>query len=246
MIPRKLYFRLRFFITLTVIAPASAFSASKTAISPELEKAILAEDWQRVVTKCGPNEGLTSLPVLRAIKAHGCLTLNQNNQSLLLFLSITNDSDLVTWDTWTQEFSQKHSKKSIAHYFRGDALARLGKFDLAIQSFNKALNYNSDFVLALNARGVALAYKKQWKEADEDFERACEIAPTFAEAYTSHGTLLILKKAPEGAEIFFNKALTVSPDFALALNGRGCAEFARRTRGPQSGSARRHVGARPI
>ncbi|GEM_PF-6213556 len=212
-------------VAIIMVTGGYAFSASPIGISAEIEKAALAEKWQLVADLCGPNEKLTSSPVLRAIKGHALLALNHNNESLLLFLSISDDSVCMTWRKWTESFSSRYSTNAVAHYLKGDALGRCGNYDRAIKSFAQALKYKPNFALALNARGAIYAYKKQWNEALADFEKACTIAPKFADAHASLGNLLLLKKAPSGAADCFNKVLPLFPEFALALNGRGCANF---------------------
>ena len=212
-------------VAITLVTTGHALSAFQTNITTEIENAALAEKWQLVADQCGPNEKLTSSPVLRAIKGHALLALNQNNESLLLFLSISEDSVCMTWRKWTESFSSRYSTNAVAHYLKGDALARCGNYDLALKSFAQALKYKPNFALALNARGVIYAHRKQWNEALADFEKACAIAPKFADAHASLGNLLLLKKAPSGAVDCFNKVLPLFPEFALALNGRGCANF---------------------
>lgn len=205
------------------------FSACQTSIDVKMEKSLLAEDWKYVIDNYSSSEELNSSPILRAIKGHACLALNRNNESLLLFLSITHDSATTAWNIWSQKFLERNSTSPIAHYFRGDALARRGEFDLAVQSFTQALKYKTNFALALNARGVVYSSLKEWNKAYNDLEEACKIDTTFAEAFGSHGTLLVIKKASASDDTydFFNKALAISPQFALALNGRGCAAYGR-------------------
>lgn len=202
-----------------------AFPDHSPTINPEIEKNLLTEDWKTVAEKCGQNEKLVVCPVLRAIKGHACLALNRNNESFVLFLSIGNNKDRLAWKAWTDDFVKRHADKPIAHYLKGDALARLGDLELAIQSYNKALKEKSDLVPALIARGVQFVAKRQWNDARNDFERAIDTKPPLAEAYASLGTLLILKKAPEGAYDSYEKALKLSPGYVLALNGLGCAKY---------------------
>lgn len=76
--------------TLGLCVPASI-------INQDIEKALLVKDWHTVNAKSGTPEELAKLPVLRAIKGHACLLLNQNNESLYLFLSLANKSDLESW-----------------------------------------------------------------------------------------------------------------------------------------------------
>ena len=88
---------------------------------------------------------------------HACLWLNRNDESLTLFLSLADDRAGRAWLEWTETFVKEHDGAPVAHYLRGDALARSGRWVEAIDCYHKALNTRGDFALALNARGVAYA-----------------------------------------------------------------------------------------
>jgi tetratricopeptide (TPR) repeat protein len=198
---------------------------SGIAISSDIEKALLTEDWETVAAKVGPDEQVSASPVLRAIKGHACLALNHNNESLLLFLSISDEPDLFAWKKWTTVFAEQNPGNPVAHYLRGDALARLEKTDEAIAAFNRSLRIKGAFVLSLNARGVAHASMRRWNEARADLEEACRTDSSLAELFVSIGTLQVLKRAPDGAVRSYRKALDISPDHSLAHNGLGCAYY---------------------
>lgn len=187
---------------------------------PQLESAILKEDWSKVVSVLGPDKTLS--PSAKLVKAHALLAVNRNNESLCLFLSTSSDDDLKQWEVWTQDFAKRHPQKAIAHYFRGDAFARLGQWDGALAEFREALKIRMDHALVLNARGVTYAAKAAWDQALLDFDAAAKAGPRFADAYASRGAMYIQRMdGAEGAAKAFTRALELSPDFVLALNGRG-------------------------
>lgn len=208
---------------------------SQAAVQPiakvdeQLEKAILAEDWEKVIQLL-PAEAEPNMPVyLRLVKGHACLATNRNNESLCLFLSATSKEKLQKWQKWSQDFATKYPVSPIAHYFKGDALARLRRWNAAISVYGDALAQaeNNRHALVFNGRGVAHARHNKLLEARLDFARAIKYSGrTLADAYANIGALRIQKKdGAEGALKAFNKALKISPTFALALHGRGCVRL---------------------
>src|SRR6185503_5193335 len=123
-------------------------------VPPEVEKALLGEDWSKVVELLAKVDGSTVSPVLRLIKGHACLALNRNNQAIELFASSANDHDRQEWRTWSQMIAEKYPKQAIALYLKGDAFARSKEWKAADECFEKALYLNPQCYLASNARGV--------------------------------------------------------------------------------------------
>ena len=219
---------------------AAAWSGLRTRTGPgrdPLESAVLAENWREVKTACGSAADAQLAAHLRALKAHACLALNDNDESLGLFLSLANRGDLAAWEAWATKFAEDHRRSPVAVYLKGDALARLGDWAAATKAYTQALSQADTPLVAamiLNARGVALVYCSKPKEALGDMERACMAAPGFADAHASLATLLVLTEAPEGAMEHYDQALSgAGNSFALARNGRGCAMIGFR-RDPQT------------
>ena len=215
-------------ITLFVVLSGILNAQSDPLLDQKVKKAILAEEWTKVVDVLGPDSNLTSLPVARLIKGHACLALNRNNESLCLFLSVTSEGDLKKWKDWTPQFAKQNPKSAIACYFEGDAFARLEQWDSAVVALGKGLELDSSHVLILNARGVMQSARGDWNTAIKDLTKAAMVCDSLADPYVSLGVIYFQKRtgATEAALKSFNRALELSPDFALALNGRGCAQFA--------------------
>jgi tetratricopeptide (TPR) repeat protein len=201
----------------------------------EVTGAVLAEDWAKVrdVTKSVTAE--TPSVELRLIKGHALLALDQNNESSCLFFSITTgDSSSVAenlkkWENWTQKLADNNPNSAAAHYLKGDALARLERWDEAILTFNKALELQPNRALYLNGRGLVYAVREQWNEALVDLTKAIALNEDHAGYYASLGAYWMMKQiGARGAEAAFNKALEISPDFVFALYGRGCVRSVRR------------------
>jgi len=184
---------------------------------PELQAALLSEDWPAVSTLLSTQQA----PEARLITAHAYLARNKNNESLCLFLSVSSREELTKWEAWTRAFATQHPASAIAHYLKGDALARLEQWPAALAAFNKALELDPNHALALNARGVVHASQGQWDPAVVDLDDAIRANPSLADAHTSRGALNIQQRSgAPGALEAFNRALRLSPDSVVALNGR--------------------------
>ena len=208
--------------------------SSASFVPAGVESAALNEEWLRVVKLCANDKELVRSPALRALKGHACLALNQNDESLGLFLSIVNAIDRNDWLLWTRMLLKRNPNNRVAQYLNGDALARQGRWKEAIKLYSKALktgnkNTRSDFVLAFNARGIAYAKLKDFNSARDDLDAAIACAPEFADAHANLGTLKFLKGAPDTAIADYTRAIerskSKSRSFSLALNGRACARI---------------------
>src|ERR1035441_3294477 len=87
-----------------------------------VETALLAEDWKTVANMLASVNPQTPSPVLRMIKGHACLALNQNNEAVCLFLSGSPTNQCLIWHKWAQDFVVSHSKSPIAQYLVGSTL----------------------------------------------------------------------------------------------------------------------------
>ena len=212
-------------VSTTNAQPASELDGQ---LDERLEEAILAEDWEKVVSML-PKDDEWNLPAtLRLVKGHACLATNRNNESLCLFLSATSKEELQEWQEWSQDFATKYPASPIAHYFKGDSYARLEQWNLAISNFNIALKMDPNHPLVLNARGVAYANKNELAKARVDFQKAISTSDgQLSDAYANIGVLRIQKKSGiKGALRAFDKALEISPNFAIALHGKACLKVA--------------------
>ena len=210
--------------TVVLTSLAISCTSGQGPISKAVVKAILAEKWEEVANLL-PAEKTDSSPVAKFIKGHALLALNKNNESLCMFLAASTEPGLQEWEAWTKYFVQRHAKNAIAHYFYGDALARLENWDATLQQFSDALKIKQGHSLVLNAEAVVHAAKKEWDKSISDLEQAIKENSSLADAYANLGFLAILQsEGAKGALLDFDKALQLSPSFSVALYGRGCVK----------------------
>jgi tetratricopeptide (TPR) repeat protein len=222
---------LLFSIYLSTFIAASSMSQNQNSLTIDNKKemidALLKGNWTDVNKLLNNVTIKTTSSIDRLIKAHACLALNNNNESLCLFYNSSNETDKRNWKNWTKEFYNDHPTNEIASYLIGDAYARLKDYDSAIIYFNQGNIISPLNTLILNARGVVFLLRKNLITAREDFQNAIEKSNfTLADAYSNLGFYWIQRKeGAEGAIKSFNKALELSPKFSLAMHGKGCVEI---------------------
>ena len=106
---------------------------------------------------------------------------------------------------------------------RGVSFSELGRYERAIEDFNRALEINPRYALAYNNRGAAYAKKGDLDRAISDFNRAIEINPGYADAYVNRGLAYYNKGDLDRAIFDFNRALEINPRDVEAYVNRGAA-----------------------
>lgn len=209
-----------------LLAFTGFYTAWANDFSSEVKNALLEEDWAYIVEFHTVTTSSEEPPEIRAIKGHAYLALNENDTSLTQFLSLNTENERKAWLDLAEKFQTENTNNHVANYLKGDALARLGKWQDAIASYTTALTAKKDFALALNARGIAWAMSHEYDKGLDDLESAVRVAPDFADALASLGTVKMLAGVPDTAPSDYTDAINKSEAFALALNGRACAVIA--------------------
>lgn len=108
-------------------------------------------------------------------------------------------------------------------YWLGVVQARLGKNDVALATFDRALGVQSDFAGIHFSRANVLTDLERHEEAVASYDRAIELQPDFAMAHSNRGNLLQRFKRLEEAVASYDRAITLQPDYAVAYYNRGNA-----------------------
>jgi tetratricopeptide (TPR) repeat protein len=129
-------------------------------------------------------------------------------------------------------------------WFRGVEYAAEGKFEVAKEEFEKALEIDQLYGTAERAlkvikdvidqrikteaavhyfKGISYAEKEQLNESVSEFNKAIEINPRFASAYRGRGIAYDHKGQLDRAISDFDKAIQINPKDADAYKNRGAA-----------------------
>jgi tetratricopeptide (TPR) repeat protein len=116
--------------------------------------------------------------------------------------------------------SMSHEERldPIGFYNIGNALARLGDTDSAIESYRKAIKQrHGNYARALNNLGVLLLKQSHWDEAQESFISALRLEDSrYAEASYNLGRVYSMRGEADMAIREWSRALIVQPDHADA------------------------------
>ena len=93
--------------------------------------------------------------------------------------------------------------------------------DLALESYRRSLEINSDFMASWNNLGVAHLELGNDKEAKAAIQKAMAVDPKVALPVANYGTSLWLLDRSEDAEREFDRALRLEPGQAESLLGKG-------------------------
>ena len=111
-----------------------------------------------------------------------------------------------------------------AHVTLGSLNATLGKNDLALQEFQKALDINprdADAILGMATINENLSH---WKEAEEDYKRAIALRPEYWGGYTALGSFYDRQNRVQDAIAQFQHVTELTPDNTVAYSNLG-AEY---------------------
>lgn len=126
--------------------------------------------------------------------------------------------DNAVAESYFQQAVNSNSKNSAAHYEFGVCALNAGKYTLAIESFNKALDLYPYYVDAIRDRGEANMKEGKWEEAKRDFLQSIKAGEHSAEIYRwlfiVHGTL----GDQVGAKSALNKCFSEFPEDPVIQN----------------------------
>lgn len=92
----------------------------------------------------------------------------------------------------------------------GAAYDKLGKPDLAIDSFNKAVQINPKYADTYNNLGLALRKKKKLSQAKKSIQKAIELKQNYFEAHNNLGLVCFDLNEFKNAEIHYNKSISIN------------------------------------
>ncbi len=116
---------------------------------------------------------------------------------------------------WEQALTIDPQLASAWHN-RGSALAMIGNYEEALNSYDRALEITPNDHQIINARGSALYGLQRWQEALECWQQVLEADDNFYQAWYNRGSTLENLGETQAAIACYQKALGIVPDFELA------------------------------
>jgi tetratricopeptide (TPR) repeat protein len=112
------------------------------------------------------------------------------------------------------ETAEFYFKQGYEFYEKGD-------YELAIESFTKAIEINPLFEDAYGMRGYSHLQLMQYQEAIDDFTKAIEINPLNYTSFYNRGLSYKNLFQYHKSIIDYNKSIEINPSYESAYNGRG-------------------------
>jgi tetratricopeptide (TPR) repeat protein len=95
-----------------------------------------------------------------------------------------------------------------------------GKYQEAIDYYDKALELDPNYVSALNNKGVALKKQGKYQEAIDYYDKALELDPNYVSALDNKGQVFEEQGKYQEAIAWFDKALKVNPNYEESLTNK--------------------------
>lgn len=133
----------------------------------------------------------------------------------------------MTQKTEIKSPPQKTTRDQILVH-QGKILFERGKYEMAIDKLNQAVEINPDNDEAYFQRGLAWMYKGSLERAKDDFTRALVTNPQNSVAFANRGTVWFDLGDYDKAVEDFSRSLELNPENTVTLINRGNAYYKRR------------------
>jgi hypothetical protein len=122
---------------------------------------------------------------------------------------------------WSYVIEKEPNRFPIAYNNRGLALKKLGRFDEAIEDFEKTIALDPSMNKAYNNLGVLYLNAGLFEKSIGYLNKSIAIDPTYVESYNNRGAFYAYTGQYERALEDFNKAIQLKKDDAAAYYNRG-------------------------
>jgi len=112
-----------------------------------------------------------------------------------------------------EQLAKKNMHKAKDIHDLGVAYMERRMYDKAIESFNKAINIDPNYLSAFINLGFAYQYKEDYVKAIQAFEKAIILNPRSAKLYNTIGLLYDKMGKPDTAVIAYKKAVNLDPTY---------------------------------
>jgi tetratricopeptide (TPR) repeat protein len=136
---------------------------------------------------------------------------------------VSHSASILKVSTAANSIVANNSKYSVAYYNKASALADLGKYEEAIEAYDKAIAIDPNYAAAHYNKGNDLYYLGKYEEAIESYDKAIAINPNYTAAhYNKARALADLERYDEAIKAYDN-VIKIDPSDAVAHYNEGSA-----------------------
>ena len=197
-----------------------AIKQGNTAVALELYNAVLQQQPNHPIAKKRLNKLQKELPSDRSAQAQ---TTQPSQVQIDALVNLYQTGQMAKVELACGKLLKSHPQSLAVINILGAALLGQGKFQQAVNSYNKAIQLKPDLTEAFNNKGSALKALGRLDEAIASFDKAIQLKPDYAKAYTNRGVTLQALGQLDKAMQSYDKAIQLKPDLAEAYSNRGIA-----------------------
>jgi tetratricopeptide (TPR) repeat protein len=175
------------------------------------------------------SEGLRLLPLNlnhleQQIRAGTLLLPYEPSEGDLVFTAPTSDLQTLIIQNSSQEgffdgaLLQTRQAEDVAHFFRGEIHFAAGHFDLAVASYEAALDLSPDYTQALTRLGDAHRALTRWDDAARAYEEALRLQPGDPDLYARLVLTARRRGRDDEADRWSREVFALTPEDASELD----------------------------
>jgi len=123
----------------------------------------------------------------------------------------------------SQPKSKINRKDADTWMGKGNVLSDQGKYDQALQAYEKSIELDPKYAYPWNGKGNVLSDQGKYDQALQAYEKSIELDPKFAYPWNGKGAVFKDQKRYYDAIKCYDKAIELDPQFELAKNNRELA-----------------------
>ena len=196
---------------------------SKHRLEHRMVAAVPTDQWNRALDELFPAGHDGGSASEHAVLGYRGLQQNDWTQSWLHFRALDESDQTEELLAWAEGLCEKHPTNAVAFLLKGDALARIGRYDEAVVALDRAQSLNPELLFAYDLKALILIVDGEAAKAQSELDDALERNPTSVNTLFERGMARFVGEDVDGAIVWHTRALDLDPTAFLASNARGVA-----------------------
>lgn len=216
----------------SIMNPSTQYEPERLGIQPQ------EEDQEKGLTTTDETDGSITFSPLKESRDTIPKSFNQfeqEDQGQNPLLSNLDDSNNEIKQKYISPFSKRGDQSGEVQQYdtndisdlinKGVELGKLGKYEEAIQNFEKVLAIDPNNIAALTDKGYALLLQGHYLDAIKLFDKALDIDPHFIKALNHKGLALYHLGQYQDALNLYKEVLAIDPNNIYTLTNIGLIQF---------------------